>query len=119
MSLIMSGFVDGVFRSIPLELRYEIAGGYVNGVYVPGAKVSIPYVANIQPLSEREIDNLFRGGERVVDGRKVYINDGDLKSLRLGEDMWFDGQLWKIIKSDVREWRRYSKTIVSRYDPQP
>lgn len=118
MSLIMSGHIDAVFRSIPLELRYESAGGYVDGIWVDGASVSINYVANIQPLNDREIDNLLRAGERIVDGRKVYINDGDLASLRLGQDMFFDGQLWKIIRSDVREWRRYSKTIVSRYDQQ-
>lgn len=118
MTLLMGGFVDAVFKSIPVMLEYESGGGYVDGIWVDGAVTTEPYTANVQPLTDREIENLYRAGERIGDGRKVYINDGDLSKLSLGQNMSFSGQRWKIIRRDVREWRQYAKIIVSRYDDQ-
>lgn len=118
MSLKMTGQIDGVFVSIPVSLQYETGGGYVDGVWVDGASFTVPYVATVQPMNPRQIDNLVRAGERILDGRNVYINSGDLSQLSLGEDLLFSDQRWKIIRRDVREWRDYAHIMVDRYDQQ-
>lgn len=118
MTLLMGGFVDAVFQSVPVSIEYETGGGYVDGIWIDGTTETVSYIANIQPLTEREIDNLFRAGERVIDGRKVYINDGDLAKLELGQDLLFLNERWKIVRRDIRAWRSYAKITVSRYDIQ-
>jgi hypothetical protein len=40
-------------------------------------------MVNIQPLSDKEIDFLRQGGQRIVDPRKIYVNNGDLDSIAL------------------------------------
>lgn len=119
MSLLMGGQIDGVFQTVTVELRNEIGGGYVNGIWVDGTieVTQFPRVT-IQPLSDRELENLFRAGQRIVDGRKLYVNNGDLTKFELAQDVWFSGQKWKIVKSDIRAWRQYAKIMVSRYDEQ-
>lgn len=118
MSLTMAGHIDGVFKSVDVTVVTQTQGGYVDGIWVDGVSTTEAYTANVQPLSERELDNLFRAGERIVDGRKVYINTGDFAKLRIANYAEFLGQKWKIVRSDVREWRRYAKLVVSRFDDQ-
>lgn len=118
MSLNMNGHIDGVFQSIPVTMRYSTTGSYVNGIWQDGVPAEQEFTATVQPVTERELDNMLRAGQRVMDARKLYINDGPIDLIRLGEDFVFDGQTWKIIKTDIREWRNYSKTTVGRYDEQ-
>lgn len=116
----MGGHIDGVFASPPVTVKANEGGGYDDeGIWVPGTPIEEAYTATIQPLSDREVDNLMRAGVRLLDPRKVYINSGDLEKLRLVSDMEFLGQRWLIIRSDIRPWRTYAKIIVSRYDSQP
>lgn len=116
----MGGHIDDVFASPPVEVKAFTEGDYDDeGIWVPGAPINEAYTATVQPLNDREADNLMRAGVRVLDPRKVYINSGDLEKLKLTFDMEFLGQRWKIIKSDIRPWRTYAKVIVSRYDEQP
>jgi hypothetical protein len=118
MSLDMQGFVDDVFVSLPAT-RYALSGGgYVNGLWVDGTSTTTSHTVNIQPLSEREIQNLSAGGERIGDSRKLYINDGTTASVSQADEWEFDGQRWKCIKLDNRPWRNYCKVIVSRFDEQ-
>lgn len=114
MSLSMAGHIDSVFQSVPAILNARAGGTYVDGIWVGSPWEYIPYIVNLQPLNEREIDNLFRGGERIVDGRKVYINNGDLSKLKLGNNFTILNSQWKVVKSDVREWRNYAKIIIDR-----
>lgn len=115
----MAGHVDDVFKSQPVTVKAYTQGHYdVDGIWVPGTEVDETYTANVQPLNEREIDNLMRAGVRLLDPRKIYINSGDLTKLVLSYDMQFLGALWKIIRSDIRPWRTYAKIVVSRYDNQ-
>lgn len=115
----MGGHVDDVFRSPDVEVKAYTQGYYDDdGIWVPGTATSETYTANIQPLNEREIDNLMRAGIRLLDPRKIYINSGDLTKLKLTYDMEFLGAKWKIIRSDIRPWRTYAKIVVSRYDDQ-
>lgn len=115
----MAGHVDDVFKSQPVTVKAYTQGHYdVDGIWVPGTEVDETYTANVQPLNEREIDNLMRAGVRLLDPRKIYVNSGDLTKLVLSYDMQFLGALWKVIRSDIRPWRTYAKIVVSRYDNQ-
>lgn len=118
-TLSMAGHVDDVFRSPDVTLSAYTQGRHdADGIWAPGAPITEAYVANIQPLSEREVDNLMRAGVRIVDGRRVYINSGDLTKLVLAYDLEFLGARWLIVKSDIRPWRAYAKLVVSRHDDQ-
>lgn len=117
MSLNMQGHIDDVFKSVD-AVHVAKGGEYVDGIYQRVSSDPVPYKVNIQPLSEREIDFLERGGERIVDGRRIYVNSGDLTRIQLGDEWVFLGQRWKVIKTDNRPQRTYCKVIVSRIDPQ-
>ncbi|MGS1116019.1 hypothetical protein [Castellaniella sp. UC4442_H9] len=115
----MAGHIDRVFESASVAVKAYAEGNYDgDGLWVPGVAIDETYTANIQPLSEREIDNLMRAGVRLLDPRKIYINSGDLAKLIVGYDVEFAGALWKVIRSDIRPWRTYAKLVVSRYDNQ-
>jgi hypothetical protein len=118
MSLLMTGFVDAVFVSVPATRTAMTGGGYVDGIFVPGTLTTSPYVVNIQPVSERELDFLQQGGERIVDPRRIYINDGNMQLIDQTGEWEFLGQRWKAHRSDNRYWRDYCKCIVSRIDDQ-
>jgi hypothetical protein len=78
-----------------------------------------PFNANVQSATDREIDFLSQGGERLVDVRRLYISDGNMQNIDDTGDWEFLGQRFKTIKSDNRYWRGYCKVFVSRYDEQP
>lgn len=120
MSLSMQGHVDAVFRSSDVVVTGKTNGGWDSeGNMIPPAVVTATFTrANIQPLNNRELENLLRAGERIVDGRKIYINSGDFDVLALATNLTMLGQEWKIVQSDVRPWRNYAKIVVSRYDNQ-
>ena len=117
MSLLMTGQIDGVFVSIPAT-RTTKTGGYVDGIWVPGVGVTSPYIVNIQPASDREIDFVSRAGERIDDVRRVYVNEGDMQAIGLDGFWDFLDQKWKTVKCDNRYWRDYCKLIVVRLDDQ-
>lgn len=111
--------IDDVFRSGSVTVKAYVNGHRDQyGIWVPGIPVEETYTANIQPLNDREADNLMRAGVRLLDPRKIYINSGDLEKLKLINDLEFLGQRWRIIRSDIRPWRTYAKLVVSRYDDQ-
>jgi hypothetical protein len=117
MSLSMFGHIDDVFISVVAE-RTSRTGSYVNGIWVDGAANVTSHDVTIQPASDREIDSIERGGERVVDARKIYVNDGIDASIR-PTDVWeFEGQKWKCHRLDNRPWRNYCRAVVYRIDNQ-
>ncbi len=115
----MTGHIDAVFKSV--DATFTPAGGaYVDGVWIPVMNVPVTgFQVNIQPLSERELDFLQKGGERILDPRRIYVNNGDLTAITLDGERLFIGQRWKVIKTDNRPWRNYCKVIVDRFDDQP
>jgi len=117
--LSMSGHIDAVFKSV--DATYIPAGGaYVEGIWTPVAMAPVTgFQVNVQPLSDKELDFLQKGGERILDPRRIYVNNGDLDAILLDGTWVFLGQRWKVIKTDNRPWRRYCKVIVDRYDDQP
>ena len=119
MSLSMAGHIDSVFQSEPVTVKAYTSGHYDDdGIWVPGTATEETYTATIQPLRDRELDNLLRAGKRILDTRKLYINSGDLEKLKLSHDMEFLAVRWEIIDSDIRPWRTYAKVGVSRHDNQ-
>ncbi|AVD86193.1 hypothetical protein [Pseudomonas sp. SWI44] len=117
MSLSMQGHIDGVFQSVPAS-RTVTGGNLVGGIWTPGAPVTSQYVVNIQPATDREVDFIRQGGERIVDVRRIYINEGDMQLIDQTGTWEFLGQQWKAVKVDNRYWRNYCKVIVSRIDDQ-
>lgn len=118
MSLDMIGHIDAVFVSVPATRTAMTGGGYVDGIFVPGTLTTSSYVVNIQPVSERELDFLQQGGERIVDARRVYVNAGNMQLIDQTGTWTFIGQQWKAHKCDNRYWRNYCKVIVGRIDDQ-
>lgn len=112
----MSGTIDSTFQSIPAERTSMTGGGYVDGIWVDGVETTAPHMVTIQAATDREIDFLSHGGERILDVRRIYVNDGDLYSISPSDNWVFDGQTWKTIKLDNRPWRNYCKIFVSRLD---
>lgn len=119
MSLLnMEGMVDGVFESIPASRTTNNAGSYIDGIWVPDVAVTTEFTVNIQPVSQQELDFLTQGGERVLDLRRVYINDGPIEEINETGIWNFLGKEWKAIRVDNRYWRSYCKCIVQRIDDQ-
>lgn len=113
----MSGHIDNVFKSVPAT-HVGKSGSYVDGIWQEVTSGPVPYMVTIQPLNDKELDFLRQGGERIIDGRKIYVNSGDLESIQLTGEWVFLGQRWKIIRTDNRPWRAYCKVVVDRYDQQ-
>ena len=113
----MEGHIDDCFESVNAT-RTSRPGSFVDGKWVTTAGVSTPHSVTLQSVSEKEIDNLSKGGERIVDARKIYINDGNLYSISPSDDWTLNGidGVFKTVKSDNRPWRNYCKLIVSRKD---
>jgi len=115
----MSGTIDDTFQSIPATRTAMAGDGYVDGIWADGEPTTEAHKVTIQSASDREIDFLSQGGERILDLRRIYVNDGDLYKIS-SADIWdFDGQKWKTISLDNRPWRNYCKIFVSRLDVQP
>ena len=118
MSLNMEGQIDGVFESVEASRAVDTGGAWVDGIWTPGMPSTTPYIVNIQPASDREVDFLRQGGERITDARRIYINQGDMQLIDQTGTWSFLGQQWKAVKVDNRYWRNYCKVIVMRIDDQ-
>tara|TARA_R110002072_G_scaffold169949_5_gene323514 strand:- start:13718 stop:14074 length:357 start_codon:yes stop_codon:yes gene_type:complete len=118
MSLDMSGHIGPVFKSGAATRTSHTGGGYVDGLWVDGTTTITPHTVTVQPASDREIETLEKGGDRVVDARRIYVNDGLLAEITQADTWTFDGQEWKCYKLDNRPWRNYCKAIVARFDDQ-
>lgn len=118
MSLDMAGHIDPVFVSVPATRTSNTGGGYVDGIWQNGVAAATTHTVNVQPASDREIEALEKGGERIIDARRIYVNDGIDASISQADIWEFSGQKWKCHKLDNRPWRNYCKAIVSRIDNQ-
>lgn len=121
MSLDMSGFIDETFESLEAVQVTTTGGDYVEGIWVDGVETRDTYSVNLQPLTDREINTLEIGNERINDYRKIYINDGEYRNLSPAAMWEFDAngvgvETYKAINTDVRVWRNYAKIIVVKED---
>ena len=117
MPLDMSGHIDDVFKSVDAT-RTPQPGSFVAGKWVAVPGTPTPHTVNLQPATDKEINNLPKGGERIVDIRKIYVNDGDLYSIGPSDDWTFAGitGTFKTINLDNRPWNNYCKAFVSLQD---
>jgi len=118
MSLNMEGQIDLVFVSVEASRTVGVGGQWVDGIWTPGTPDTKPYVVNIQPASDREVDFIRQGGERITDVRRIYINQGEMQLIDQTGTWTFLGQQWKAVKCDNRYWRNYCKVLVMRIDNQ-
>jgi len=116
-TLSMFGHIDDVFESVPAT-RTATGGAYVDGIYVPNNGTPEPYVINTQPATDREIDFIRQGGERITEVRRIYINQGNMQLIDQTGLWSFLGQAWKAVAVDNRYWRNYCRVMVVRIDPQ-
>ncbi len=118
MTLSMRGHIDGAFQSTPADRTSKTGGQYVDGRWVSGTPTVTAHVVNIQPATDREIDFIQNAGERVIDVRRVYVNDSTLYTFDEADTWTFSGVAgtFKTISIDDRPWRAYTKIIVSRID---
>lgn len=117
MSLDMFGHIDDTFQS-SVATRTANAGDWVNGHWVAATGDESMHSVTVQPLSNKEIQTLNIGLERINDVRKIYINDGFGSELKPSDKWTFDnipGE-FKVIALDYRPWRNYGKIIVSLSD---
>lgn len=118
MSLNMEGHIDEVFVSVEASRTVDVDGQWVEGIWVPGTTETNPYIVNIQPASDREVDFIRQGGERITDVRRIYINEGEMQLIDQTGIWTFLSQQWKAVKCDNRWWRNYCKVLVMRIDDQ-
>lgn len=116
MPISVQGLIKGDFDSGLNIVRIKKSGQYVNGIWVDGEETRKSFTANVQPVSDHELSFLTNGGERIVDARKIYLND-DVDEVDLSGEWEFLGARWKPIKIDSRPSRHYVKLTVARKDP--
>lgn len=108
------GAIKGDFDS-GLNVTYvKTQGQYVDGRYVKQEVSRHRVFANVQPVSDRELDFLSMGGRRIVDARKIYLNEQDTEKYDLEGYFEFLGAKWKPIKVDKRPKRSYMKFTVAQ-----
>lgn len=118
MSLDMTGHIGPVFETHSATRKSFSGGSYVDGVWTDGSETTTTHSVTIQPASDREIETIEKGGDRISDARRIYINDGVLAEISQADTWEFEGQQWKCYKLDNRPWRNYCKAIVARFDDQ-
>jgi len=118
MTLSMTGHIDGVFQSTPASRTSKTGGEYVSGRWVSGTPTVTTHIVNIQPATDREIDFMQSAGERVLDARRVYVNDSTIYTFNEADTWVFTGVdgVFKTVSIDDRPWRTYTKLIVNRLD---
>jgi hypothetical protein len=114
----MVGHIDDTFQSTPATRTNRTGGIYVDGEWVPGTGIETAHKVTLQPATQREIDFLLAAGERVIDVRRVYVNDGAAYQLQDADTWTFTGVdgVFKVVSMDDRPWRTYTKIMVSRVD---
>lgn len=120
----MFGFIDENFVSVTAQ-RVSRTAEYVNGRPVITTGASQSHVVNVQPVTDKQIQHLSIGAERINDVRRIYVNDGNLYSI-LPSDEWVFGGIeaqqlgiegtFRCLELDNRPWRNYCKAIVIRKD---
>lgn len=125
MGLSMMGHVSGPFATHTVALR-RYATKIVNFKPVLALDYDDNFLANIQQASDKEIEFLGIGGERVNDVRVVHRNDGkgirvstpdNLADVLIFSDGITDDIWWKSINTDYRPWHNFCRATVVKLDP--
>lgn len=127
MGLNMRGHVSGPFITHPGVVLNRYTSEIVD--FEPALTLSYTdsFNANVQPVSDKEIEFLQIGAERINDVRVIHRNDGK------GIEVSVPGQLadilvfaetpgkeptwWKSIATDYRPWHNFCRAVVAKLDP--
>lgn len=127
MGLNMRGHVSGPF----ITHKGVILNRYTSEIIDFEPALTLSYTdsfdANVQPVSDKEIEFLQIGAERINDVRVIHRNDGK------GIEVSVPGQLadilvfaetpdkeptwWKSIATDFRPWHNFCRAVVAKLDP--
>lgn len=127
MGLNMRGHVSGPFITHPGVVLNRYTSEIID--FEPALTLSYTdsFNANVQPVSDKEIEFLQIGAERINDVRVIHRNDGK------GIEVSVPGQLadilvfaetpdkeptwWKSIATDFRPWHNFCRAVVAKLDP--
>lgn len=112
------GHIDSAFQTTTLTL-FRRSGSYLpNGMWEEGEPQTSNHAANTQPAKASQIKWLDPGGERNIEARNVYINDGTELLPggvgRMADEVEFDGRRWKVMEVDYRPTRNYCRALVEK-----
>jgi hypothetical protein len=126
MGLNMRGHVSGPFITHPGVVLNRYTSEIID--FEPAITLSYTdtFNANVQPVSDKEIEFLQIGAERINDVRVIHRNDGK------GISVSTDGNLadilvfaettdkpvtwWKSIATDFRPWHNFCRAVVAKLD---
>lgn len=126
MGLNMRGHVSGPFITHPGVVLNRYTSEIID--FEPALTLSYTdsFNANVQPVSDKEIEFLQIGAERINDVRVIHRNDGK------GIEVSVPGQLadilvfaetpdkeptwWKSIATDFRPWHNFCRAVVAKLD---
>lgn len=127
MGLNMRGHVSGPFITHKGVILNRYTSEIIDFEPVPALTYTDSFNANVQPVSDKEIEFLQIGAERINDVRVIHRNDGK------GIEVSVPGQLadilvfaetpdkeptwWKSIATDFRPWHNFCRAVVAKLDP--
>ncbi|MDQ3202571.1 MAG: hypothetical protein M3Q94_10485 [Pseudomonadota bacterium] len=127
MGLNMRGHISGPFITHTGVILNRYASEIVDFEPVLTLTYTDTFNANVQPVSDKEIEFLQIGAERINDVRVIHRNDGK------GIEVSTDGKLadilvfaetpdkpatwWKSIATDYRPWHNFCRAVVAKLDP--
>jgi hypothetical protein len=126
MGLNMRGHVSGPFITHPGVILNRYANEIIDFEPALTLTYTDSFNANVQPVSDKEIEFLQIGAERINDVRVIHRNDGK------GIEVSVPGQLadilvfaetpdkeptwWKAIATDFRPWHNFCRAVVAKLD---
>lgn len=127
MGLNMRGHVSGHFVSHRGVQRMRFSSEIID--FVPKLTQTLldTFDANVQPASDKEIEFLQIGAERINDIRVIHRNDGKgievstpgnlADILVFAETPDQPSTWWKAMATDYRPWHNFCRAVIAKLDP--
>ncbi|MNN49163.1 hypothetical protein D3C81_1636730 [compost metagenome] len=122
----MRGHVSGPFVTHKGVILRRYASKVVDFEPVLTLGCTDVFDANVQPVSDREIEFLPIGAERINDVRVIHRNDGKGIEIstpdKLADLLVFaetpdkEATVWKAIATDYRPWHNFCRSVVAKLD---
>lgn len=127
MGLNMRGHVSGPFITHKGVALNRYSSEIVDFEPVLTITYTDAFDANVQPVSDKEIEFLNIGAERINDVRVIHRNDGKGIEVstpgKLADILVFaetpdkPATWWKSIATDYRPWHNFCRAVVAKLDP--
>ena len=127
MGLNMRGHVSGPFITHKSVVLNRYSSEIVDFEPVLTISYTDTFNANVQPVSDKEIEFLQIGAERINDVRVIHRNDGKGIEVstpgKLADILVFaetpdnPATWWKSIATDYRPWHNFCRAVVAKLDP--